>query len=59
MTPMAITIDGNDLLAAVQAQRNDALDDAANNAAAIQALKRKIEELEKRLASASTPAGEA
>ena len=44
-----IALDGNDLLAAVQAQRNSALDDAANNAAAIHALRRRIAELEAEL----------
>ena len=51
-----IELNGNDLLAAVQAQRNNALDDAANNAAAIQALMRKIADLEKQLADTTKPA---
>lgn len=55
---MKIDIDGNDLLAAVQAQRNDALDDAANNAAAIQSLQRRLVALEKQLADATKPADE-
>ena len=57
-----IPIEGNDLCAAVQAQRNDALDAAANNGAAIQTLLRviaqreqRIAELEKKLADASKP----
>lgn len=47
---MKIELDGNDLLAAVQTQRNNALDDAANNAATIQSLLRQIAALEKKLA---------
>jgi hypothetical protein len=60
---MKMQIDGNDLLAAVAGQRNDALDDAANNAAKMQALLRlvaerdkRIAELEKQIADASSPA---
>lgn len=48
-THFAVQLDGNDLLAAVQAQRNDAMDAAASNAAAMQALRRKIQELEAKL----------
>ena len=54
-----IQLDGNDLLAAVQSQRNSALDDAANNAATIQALLKKVAELEKKLADATKPISEA
>ena len=43
---MKVEIDGNDLCAAVAEQRNNALDDAANNAAAIKALLRRIAALE-------------
>ena len=50
---MDINVDGNDLLAIVAKQRNDALDEAANNAARVAALMRKIEELEKKLADAT------
>ena len=50
---MDINVDGNDLLAVVAKQRNDALDEAANNAARVAALMRKIEELEKKLADAT------
>lgn len=46
---MKVDINGNDLLAAVQAQRNDAADSAANNAAAMAALQRRILELEAKL----------
>lgn len=53
---MEIDIDGNDLVAAVAEQRNDALDDAANNAAVNKALLRRIAELEKQLADATKPA---
>ena len=51
---MKIELTGEDLLAAVQAQRNDAQDDAANNAATIQALLRRIANLEKELADATS-----
>lgn len=50
-----IDLDGNDLLAAVQAQRNEAMDTAANNAAAIQALQRRILQLEKQIADSDKP----
>ena len=43
---MKIEIEGKDLLLAVRSQRDEALDAAANNAAAIQALQRRIAELE-------------
>lgn len=52
---MQINIDGNDLLAAVAEQRNNAMDDAANNAAANKALLRRIAELEKQIADADKP----
>ncbi len=51
---MNVELKGEDLLAAVQAQRNDAMDDAANNAATIQALLRRISALESELADART-----
>lgn len=57
-----IEIDGNDLASALQAQRNEAQDSAANNAAAIQTLLRtlaakdeKIADLEKQIADANKP----
>lgn len=56
---MDIDIQGADLLAAVQEQRNNAMDDAANNAAAIQALLKRIADLERQLADATKPAAEA
>ena len=48
---MNVEISGEDLLKAVQAQRNDAADEAANNAAAMQSLLRRIADLEKQLAA--------
>ena len=54
---MQVEINGNDLVAAVAAQRNNAMDDAANNAATIQGLLRRIAELENQLATdANKPA---
>lgn len=47
---MPINLDGNDLIAVLQEQRNNALDNAASNAATIKALLRQIETLEKQIA---------
>lgn len=52
---MNIELNGNDLLAVVSEQRNEAMDNAANNAATIQTLLRRISELEKQIADANKP----
>ena len=44
-----IPLNADDLIAQITAQRNAALDEAAKNAAAVQALLRQVEELEARL----------
>ena len=46
---MKIQIEGTDLLAAVQKQRDEAMDDAANRAAMVQSLLRQIAVLEAKL----------
>ena len=52
---MNFQIDGNDLLAVVQKQRNDALDEVANNAAAVQALLKQIAGLQGEIAELKAP----
>ena len=55
---MQLNVPGADLLNALQKQRNDAMDDAANNAAMIAVLARRLGELEKELAEAKKASSE-